>query len=131
MPSSENSLAERGPKVGDIVSFMVRPHPTMGAPYEVIGRVEAGAGRLHAGGRYLPLSGVEVIRPVTLSHKDCREIAAMAIAGSTLSTDLSEILELIGDGRLVGFDILQALTDALGEYTETVGGEGNENGQAV
>lgn len=41
------------PQVGDIVCFKTRSHPTMGKPYEIIGRVESDARGEHAGGRYL------------------------------------------------------------------------------
>lgn len=52
---------ELPPQVGDIVAFMVRAHPIMGVPYEVIGRVERDSRGLHAGNRYLPLDGVRVV----------------------------------------------------------------------
>ena len=55
---SQNELP---PQVGDIVAFMVRAHPIMGVPYEVIGRVERDSRGLHAGNRYLPLDGVRVV----------------------------------------------------------------------
>lgn len=42
-----------GPKVGDVVRFMTRNHPTMGEEYEVIGRVGKDDRGLHAGGRFL------------------------------------------------------------------------------
>lgn len=58
--TNENGL-KQSIEVGDIVLFMSQSHP-LNRSYEVIGRVERDYKGLHAGNRYLPLSGVTIIQ---------------------------------------------------------------------